>query len=89
MSEHDEQAESTNDAGAETAGLRPESPGGAGMTEEGTPAGFTADVGGAPQTTSDPDEVAEFVPDASTHGPMQTSERRERGEPEDDRPWVG
>lgn len=74
---------------AETEGLRPESPGGAGMTEEGRPIGFTADVGGEPQSTDDPEELREQVPDAAGHGPRQASERRERGDPEDDRPWVG
>ena len=78
-----------NTAGAETEGLRPESPGGAGLTEEGTPIGFTADVGGEPQGTDDPDKLREELPDAAAHGSMQESERRERGEPEDDRPWVG
>ena len=81
--------ESIRSAGAETEGLRPESAGGAGMTEEGAPIGFTADVGGKPETVDDPEELRERLPEASTRGPMQASERRERGEPEDDRPWVG
>ena len=44
-------------------------PGGAGATTEGAPAGFTADVGGAPGTESDPDEVRANDPAADyEHG---------------------
>ena len=74
----------------ETTGLRPESPGGAGMGEEGAPVGFTAEVGGAlPQTTDDPAEVRAEVPDAASAGPSTTAERLARGEGDDDVPRTG
>lgn len=69
----------------ETDGLRPESSGGAGMTQEGAPIGFTAEVGGAaPGVSDDPDELGEDLPAASAHGPVSDGERRERGEDIDD-----
>jgi hypothetical protein len=86
---HDEPGAIGTPAGAETAGLRPESAGGAGMAEEGAPIGFTADVGGRPGMTDDPEELAELLTEPSPRGPMPSSERRERGEPDDSPPRVG
>ena len=74
----------------ETTGLRPESPGGAGMGEEGAPIGFTAEVGGAlPETTDDPEQVRADVPDAATAGPRTPAERLGAGEDDDDVPRTG
>ena len=72
MSEHhDEPGGVGAPAGSETAGLRPESAGGAGMAEEGAPIGFTADVGGPPGTTDDPEELADLLPE-SEQGPTSS-----------------
>ncbi len=69
----------------ETAGLRPESAGGAGMTQEGAPIGFTAEVGGSPApTTDDPDQVAHVVPEAAESGPTTTAERAGDDDGDDD-----
>jgi hypothetical protein len=74
----------------ETAGLRGESAGGAGMSEEGAPIGFTAEVGGvAPGMTDDPAEVQQVAPEASERGPLTSAERAEQDEPDGDVPRTG
>jgi hypothetical protein len=65
--------------------IEPGGDGGAGMGEEGAPIGFTADVGGEPQSSDDPAELGDYVFPASEEGPRPTSERNEAGQ-EDDRP---
>jgi hypothetical protein len=85
----DQQADQPNSEPAST-GLTTESAGGAGMMDEDAPIGFTAEVGGAGAgSTDDPEELRQDGLAASARGPMHTSEREERGEGEDDRPWVG
>jgi hypothetical protein len=69
--------------GLETTGLRPESPGGAGLTEEGAPIGFTAEVGGVEvPVTDDPAQVRHVAPEASERGPTTDGERTEGGDPQ-------
>ncbi len=55
--------------------------GGAGMADEGAPVGFTADVGGTPGMTDDPDEAAAAAcTSAGAHSRPTASEANEAAE---------
>jgi hypothetical protein len=54
-----------------------ESQGGAGMGEADAPIGFTADVGGEPGSTDDPEEARAAAVPAAAHGPRTDAERAE------------
>jgi hypothetical protein len=73
--------------GAPSSGAREpgtgESQGGAGMLEEDAPIGFTADVGGKPRSTDDPEEARAAVVDAAAHGPRTDAQQAEQRRADD------
>ena len=59
------------------AAVTSEAQGGAGMMEEAAPIGFTADVGGKPGSTDDPEEARQATVPAAAHGPRTRAEELE------------